>query len=167
MTAQFRAARGPERCIRAFSGEPQQVREVRAFVASVLTGCPARETLLTCASELAANAIAHTASGRGGMFSVEVGRPRDGVAFVAVADDGAPTVPAVADPGDLAEGGRGLALVEACSSRWGFRDDARGRTVWAEVSWPVPVREAKGVRKITGDIWQDICANIAKGRNIA
>ncbi|MGH3168607.1 MAG: ATP-binding protein, partial [Trebonia sp.] len=113
----------------------------------MLATCPARETLLTCVSELATNAIEHTASGRGGMFTVEVGRPREGVAFVAVADDGAATAPAVEAADDFAEGGRGLALVAAYSSRWGFRDGERGRTVWAEVTWPVPVGELRGVRK--------------------
>ena len=35
---------------------------------------------MTCVSELCANAIAHTASGRGGVFTVEVDGTRDGVA---------------------------------------------------------------------------------------
>lgn len=136
------------------------------FVASALAGCPARDTLLTCVSELAANAIEHTASGRGGMFTVGVGR-RDGVASVSVTDDGSATMPAVTSAGMLAEGGRGLALVAACSSRWGFHDGARGRTVWAEVTWPVAVRGFASARKATTGIWQDIWANIARHRSIA
>lgn len=125
---------------------------VREFVACALAGCPAREALLTCASELAANAIAHTASGAGGVFTVEVIRPAAGVARVAVTDAGGPREPAIrraskaADPHDpsaLAESGRGLALVAALSSRWGHRDvgEAGGRTVWAEATWPVLVTE--------------------------
>jgi len=39
----------------------------------------------------------------------------------------------------MAEGGRGLALVAACTTRWGFADAYPGRTVWAEASWPVAV----------------------------
>lgn len=152
----------PERCAQVFPGEPGQVPRARAFVASALAGCPAREALLTCVSELAANAIAHTASGDGGVFTVEVVRPAVGVAQVAVTDAGAPQEPAdpaeatgPADAGDepspaddlesLPEGGRGLLLVAACSSRWGYHDadssaggDA-GRTVWAEATWPVAV----------------------------
>ncbi len=113
--------------------------EARRFVAELLAGCPARETLMTCVSEFSANAIAHTSSGRGGVFTVEVDRPRDGVARVAVTDDGGASVP-VAGAGDLmAEGGRGLAMVAACTSRWGFTDAYPGRTVWAEASWPVGV----------------------------
>ena len=94
---------------------------------------------MTCVSELCANAIAHTASGRGGVFTVEVDCPRDGVARVAVTDDGGPSVPAAGRLDLMAEGGRGLAMVAACTSRWGFREAYPGRTVWAEASWPVAV----------------------------
>jgi anti-sigma regulatory factor (Ser/Thr protein kinase) len=143
-------APGPVRRVRVFPGEPGQVRRVRAFVACALAGCPAREALLTCVSELAANAIAHTASGAGGVFTVEVVGPAPGVARVAVTDAGGPREPAIRypdEPGDLhslTEGGRGLALVAACSSRWGYRDadEGAGRIVWAEATWPVPVRAA-------------------------
>lgn len=132
---------GPARRAATFRGEPRQVRRARAFVAAALAGCPARETLLTCVSELAANAVEHTASAAGGEFTVEVLRPADGVALVAVTDGGGPDRPVVRAAGRFAEGGRGLALVEAYSSRWGYRDAAGGgRTVWAEATWPVPVR---------------------------
>jgi len=79
---------------RTYRGTPASVPEARRFVGELLAGCPARETLMTCVSELCANAIAHTASGRGGVFMVEVDCPRDGVARVAVTDDGGPSVPA-------------------------------------------------------------------------
>lgn len=113
----------------------------RQFVARVLTGCPARETLLTCVSELAANAIEHTASGAGGVFTVEVLRPHAGVALVAVTDGGCGDEPTIRRASDLAEGGRGLALVAALSSRWGYRAAGQGYTVWAEATWPVPVEQ--------------------------
>jgi serine/threonine-protein kinase RsbW len=86
----------------------------------------------------------HTASGAGGAFTVEVIRPADGVALVAVTDEGGQGRPVVRAGDWFAEGGRGLELVEACSSRWGYRDagPAGGRTVWAEATWPVAVRRA-------------------------
>ena len=103
---------------------------------------------MTCVSEFCANAIAHTDSGHGGVFTVEVDCPREGVARVAVTDDGGASVPA-AGPGDLmAEGGRGLAMVAACTSRWGFCDAYPGRTVWAEATWPVAVPSPDRPRKI-------------------
>jgi len=135
------------RWVRVFPGELQQVRQVRTFVACALAGCPARETLLACVSELAANAIAHTATGAGGIFTVEVAQPAPGMATVAVTDAGGAPAPAIrraSEPGgthDLGEGGRGLALVDALSSRWGYLDldSGAGRTVWAEATWPIAV----------------------------
>jgi len=126
-------------CARTFRGTPASVPEARRFVAELLAGCPAREALITCVSEFCANAIAHTASGNGGVFTVEVDRPRDGVARVAVTDDGGASVPAAGALDPMAEGGRGLAMVAACTTRWGFADAYPGRTVWAEACWPVGV----------------------------
>jgi serine/threonine-protein kinase RsbW len=152
---------GTPRCVRVFPGEPRQVPLVRAWVARALSGCPVQDALVTCVSELAANAIEHTASGVGGEFIVEVAWPADGAARVAVTDAGSPREPAPgqaawpaeADSAEaaaadddcaglaLAEGGRGLILVAACSSRWGYRDvgadEGAGRIVWAEATWPV------------------------------
>jgi len=130
---------------RTFRGTPASVPEARRFVAELLTGCPAREVLMTCVSELCANAIAHSDSGNGGVFIVEVHLPRPGVARIAVTDEGGPSLPVagrldpMAEAGLMAEGGRGLALVAACTSRWGYADAHPGRTVWAEACWPVAV----------------------------
>jgi serine/threonine-protein kinase RsbW len=129
---------------RTFQGTPASVREARGFVSELLAGCPARETLITCVSEFCANAIAHTASGHGGVFTVEVDRPRDGVARVAVTDDGGASVPMPGALDLMAEGGRGLAMVAACTSRWGYTDACPGRTVWAESCWPVGVPSRRG-----------------------
>ena len=110
---------------------------------------------MTCVSELCTNAITHTASGQGGAFTVEVDLPRDGVARLAVTDDGGgPSLP-VARPLDpltadmMAEGGRGLALVAAYTSRWGYVEDGPGLIVWAESCWPVavPVRGDRAPRR--------------------
>jgi hypothetical protein len=93
---------------------------------------------MTCVSELCANAIAHTDSG-GGVFIVEVSLPRPGVARVAVTDEGGASVPAAGSLDLMAEGGRGLAMVAACTNRWGYADAHPGRVVWAEACWPVLV----------------------------
>jgi anti-sigma regulatory factor (Ser/Thr protein kinase) len=137
------------RWVRVFSGTKAQVAEVRRFVGCLLQGCPARDALVSCASELSANAVVHTASGAGGSFTVEVSQPGHGIARIAVTDAGGPTEPAAgatvdAEPGDagvdeLPVCGLGLALVAATASSWGYHDAGPGRTVWAEVCWPVPV----------------------------
>jgi hypothetical protein len=136
---------------------PASVPEARRFVGELLAGCPARETLMACVSEFCANAIAHTASGRGGVYTVEVDCSRDGVARVAVTDDGGSSFPAAGSLDLMAEGGRGLALVAACTSRWGFAEAYPGRTVWAEATWPIPVPSprapAKGTRPARPPGW--------------
>ena len=123
---------------RTFRGTPASVPEARRFVAELLAGCPAREVLMTCVSELSANAIAHSGSGNGGVFVVAVDLPRPGVARIAVTDEGGPSLPAAGRLDLMAEGGRGLAMVAACTSRWGYADAHPGRVVWAEACWPVP-----------------------------
>ena len=138
-TGPVRLMPGQRPWTRVFRGTPASVPAARRFVAELLAGCPARETLMTCVSELCANAITHTASGNGGVFIVEVHCPRDGVARVAVTDEGADALPAAGALDLSAEGGRGLAMVAACTSRWGFAEAYPGRTVWAEASWPVAV----------------------------
>ena len=146
-------ARSARPFTRTFRGTPASVPEARRFVAELLAGCPAREVLMTCVSELCANAITHTGSGNGGVFIVEVDLTRPGVARIAVTDEGGPSLPAAGRldfEGDpclpaagrldlMAESGRGLAIVAACTSRWGYADAYPGRTVWAEACWPVPV----------------------------
>jgi anti-sigma regulatory factor (Ser/Thr protein kinase) len=132
-------ARSTRPYARTYRGTSASVPEARRFVGELLAGCPARETLMACVSEFCANAIAHTASGGGGVFTVEVDCSRAGVARVAVTDDGGSSVPAAGSLDLMAEGGRGLAMVAACTSRWGFAEAYPGRIVWAEATWPIPV----------------------------
>jgi hypothetical protein len=132
-----RAPLGP--WVRAFRGTPASVPSARRFVGELLVGCPARDVLMTCVSELCANAVTHTLSGSGGVFIVSVACPSDGVARVEVTDSGGSSVPVARGLDLAAEGGRGLALVAALTSRWGWVDACPGRTVWAEACWPVGV----------------------------
>jgi hypothetical protein len=75
------------------------------------------------------------------VFIVQVDLPRPGVARIAVTDEGGPSLPAAGSGDLMAEGGRGLAMVAACTNRWGYADAHPGRTVWAESCWPVLVPE--------------------------
>jgi anti-sigma regulatory factor (Ser/Thr protein kinase) len=148
MTAAFPVLTGPDgplaRYVRVFTGTTASVAAARRFTAAVLVACPAREALVACVSELAANAVVHTASGDGGEFAVEVIRPRPGVARIAVTDEGSRGDPSPAPASETAECGRGLALVAALAHSWGYSTRAAddGRTVWAEACWPVGVPDA-------------------------
>jgi anti-sigma regulatory factor (Ser/Thr protein kinase) len=51
---------------------------------------------------------------------------------IATTDDG-PGVPVKLEPAPDQNHGRGLQVVDALSSRWGFDHEARGKTVWADL----------------------------------
>lgn len=118
---------------RVFRGHERELSALRRWLSSLLPECPSRGDVIAVANELGSNAVAHTASGRGGWFAVEVTWHPHAV-VVAVADGGGPGEPRlIDDPGG--ERGRGLRMVEALSARTGFTGDARGRLVWASVPW--------------------------------
>jgi anti-sigma regulatory factor (Ser/Thr protein kinase) len=119
---------------RTFAGSPEEIRHVRQFVRPLVEGCPVTDDVVLLASELAANAVRHTASGADGTFIVLV-QAADGRVRVEVHDMGSATAPAVRSSGSFGESGAGLALVEAIASRWGFHGSQFGRVVWFEMNW--------------------------------
>jgi len=122
---------------RVFPGHQQELSGLRRWLSSLLPDCPARDDVLSIVTELASNAIRHTASGRdGGWFAVEV-TWHESVVQVAVVDSGGTAEPQVIDDPD-GERGRGLLLVHGLSVRTGFTGDQRGRLVWAQIAWPGP-----------------------------
>src|SRR5690606_14517528 len=86
---------------------------------------PVLDDMVTVASETVANAIKHTASGLEGGEVRVVLRDVGGVYRLEVGDDGA-------------AGGRGMRIVAALASRWGFRADGHRTVVWAEFPAPAP-----------------------------
>jgi anti-sigma regulatory factor (Ser/Thr protein kinase) len=106
----------------------------RQFVGRVLDGNPVASDAVLLTSELATNAVVHTASGQGGTFSVAVHQDATWIR-VEVWDAGAPTAPVVRSPDQRREYGAGLKLVETIAARWGHLGDHDGRVVWFEVDW--------------------------------
>jgi len=129
---------------RAFPGDERQIAVLRRWLASLLPACPGRDDVTFVTTELATNAIQHTASGRGGRFEVEV-TWHGPVVRVAVADGGALGGPRVIDD-PLAENGHGLLVVHHLAARTGTRGDYRGRLVWADIPWPIAA---------AGPVWPD------------
>ncbi|MEU4232537.1 ATP-binding protein [Nonomuraea sp. NPDC026600] len=88
------------------------------------------------ASELVANAVTHTASGRpGGLVAMKIAAVDAETAYIEVIDEGAATVPRVRKAGTDDCGGRGLRIVEMSAVEWGVRDGGLGRrVVWVEMS---------------------------------
>ncbi|WP_406000874.1 ATP-binding protein [Streptomyces sp. NBC_00829] len=88
--------------------------------------CDAAELAVT---ELQANVVRHVPDRRCALLVV-----RQAAVVRIEVTDAAPGLPARGEPGDgLAEGGRGLLLVDAVADRWGVvRHAGGGKTVWFE-----------------------------------
>jgi serine/threonine-protein kinase RsbW len=128
---------------RIFPGEGGQLRELRQWLKDLLPEYEAREDVILVANELAANAVNHTASGRGGQFSVEV-TVADELLRVTVGDGGGPSAPVIIDD-PVSEHGRGLRLVQELSAGMGVSGGEQGRFVHAVLEWAGPFRdEARG-----------------------
>jgi anti-sigma regulatory factor (Ser/Thr protein kinase) len=105
---------------------------MRRDLTALIEGCPAADDIVLCASELAANAVTHSCSGRpGGTFALRVEIVWGGHVRIAVDDDGGPWI----DGGSGVHCGRGLAIVTALAADWGIVTGAAGRTVWALFGW--------------------------------
>ena len=88
-------------------------------------------------SELVTNSVMHSRSGEpGGSVTVALCEGPAGV-LIQVCDNGGtsePRVSAMPLPGNGAEHGYGLLLVDALADRWGTISSPEGRVTWCRVS---------------------------------
>jgi anti-sigma regulatory factor (Ser/Thr protein kinase) len=116
---------------RWFLPTPTALRAVRTFIADVLRAWDSDklvDSALIVASELATNALVHARS----PFRLSITQRSDAVE-IAIRDASTQRAePRPIDPTRV--GGRGLILVDRCSSRWGTHEEADGKTVWAELA---------------------------------
>jgi anti-sigma regulatory factor (Ser/Thr protein kinase) len=115
-------------------GTPRGASEIRQIVSDILGDHPAAYEAAVIASELATNALLHSASRLpGGRISAEL-RVDDDTVTISVTDDGdGPGLPA--DP--ARDGGLGLAIVGALATETGAEVTGDGRyTVWARIGPP-------------------------------
>jgi anti-sigma regulatory factor (Ser/Thr protein kinase) len=83
---------------------------------------------LLIVSELVTNATSHS----GGEVSLHL-RTSGTLLRIEVHDEQVDTLPETRDPSDTEPGGRGLHLVAALSSNWGWEVGAHTKTIWAEI----------------------------------
>jgi anti-sigma regulatory factor (Ser/Thr protein kinase) len=113
------------------TADPRAVAPARHFLTHTLTkwgvGDDAIDNAVLCLSELITNAVIHT----GADCELRVVLD-DGVLTTTVRDGGSSVVvdPRHVTLDPLAVHGRGLQIVDACSTRWGSELDAVGMTVW-------------------------------------
>lgn len=129
--AEAAAASGPGRSL-TVPGQARQVPVTRAFIARTLADRGLDdETACLLGSELVTNSVRHSNSRLpGGMITVTV-TVTSAEVLVEVTDSGGAGVPVIRDGTDpCAEAGRGLLLVAALSSRWGYRRGHEQLTTW-------------------------------------
>jgi two-component sensor histidine kinase len=121
---------------RIFPGRADQIAHARDFTRRALGACPVLDEAVLLVSELTTNALQHTATGGAGSFQLTI--CQGGAALlIVVKDDGSDKIPVPSSGDALAEGGRGLDLVEQIASRWGHCSSQHGRTIWFELRWKI------------------------------
>ncbi|MEV8602797.1 ATP-binding protein [Streptomyces griseoviridis] len=115
-------------------GFPEEVSRARRWTRDVLRGSPLAEDAELIVSELSANAILHTASGREyGSFHLAVAVSAQVVAVSVTDDGGTSTAPKVEHQDHDAEHGRGLGMVSALAHRVIVHASGTGHTITAEL----------------------------------
>lgn len=119
--------------VRLFA-EPAAVGELRRRVRSLLAGwgLPQHaDTAQLCVSELATNVVTHVGEGVPVTLRVSMAgdRPR-----IELTDPDPSALPTLIAATDDAESGRGLALLDALTLRWGVTPHADGKTTWCELA---------------------------------
>ncbi|MEU7323448.1 ATP-binding protein [Streptomyces griseoviridis] len=139
---------------KSFLRNAESVRDARQFVRAVLLDLEVpdlADTAELVVSELASNAVLHA---RFGSFRVTVGRADGDRVRVAVTDHSR-VLPRPVDADESEDNGRGLAIVEAVSAKWGTDLLNWGKRVWAELEAPPPVElPANRVPIYTGPLAQ-------------
>ncbi|MBK3579321.1 ATP-binding protein [Streptomyces sp. MBT65] len=115
-------------------GFPEEVSRARRWTRDILRDSPLADDAELIVSELSANAILHTASGReAGSFHLALAVSSQVVALSVTDGGGTGTAPKVKHQGQEAEHGRGLGMVSAIAHRVVVHDSDGGHTVTAEL----------------------------------
>ncbi len=118
---------------REFPARLDQVRAARRFAAGFLKGFPAAGDAVLCVSELAANAVIHSASSRlGGVFAVRAELVRGSYVRIEVHDGGGQWTRRAHHDGRP----HGLDLVACLAAGYGVDGSAMaGWTSWVRLDW--------------------------------
>lgn len=131
-----------------FTAHPEEVATLRRVVRLRLAVWGLHELVDTaqlCVSELVSNVVTHVGIGTPGSLAVSVNGTH---LRIEVRDPDARALPALLDASDDAEGGRGMALVDALVDRWGIELHGDSKVTWCELAVVPGVSEghASGAR---------------------
>lgn len=120
---------------RTYPGHPSQVGHVRRDIAEIVAGCAVADELTLMMSELCANAVVHSRSGKpGGRFTVVVSISREQGVWIEVLDQGGPWD--CRQSRDDRPHGLDIVRTIAGDGNWGIAGDGEaGRAVWARLGW--------------------------------
>nr|WP_062338299.1 ATP-binding protein [Herbidospora sakaeratensis] len=121
------------RVARLAGGRDQVVLARRLVSATIGRDHPLHDDSVLLTSEIATNAVVHSRSGDGGVFTVTVWFSADEVR-VCVQDEGSPDPPCARHATATATNGRGLPLLDALADRWGIVREGGRNKVWFEIS---------------------------------
>jgi anti-sigma regulatory factor (Ser/Thr protein kinase) len=130
---------------RVFDTDPRLGGQIREWIRSAVSGhdCPVDAAdAAVVVSELFGNAVKHGPAG--GRVLVGYCLWQQGARLV-VCDGGGPGTPRLVHGGQLAEGGRGLHVVDALAVRWGSVRVAGALAVWCDFGQPL--------HAAAGDAW--------------
>ncbi len=111
--------------------EPQSAALARQLVAKCLADwgtVSATDSAELVVTELVANAVRHT-----GCRCIAVSVRIEGRTVRVAVRDSSVTLPVLINTGTTETSGRGIAMVDALSARWGVEDAYLGKWVWAEI----------------------------------
>ena len=118
----------------AFTAEPEEVAALRRIMRLHLDFWGLREAIDTaqlCVSELVSNVITHVGPGTPTTLAVSM----NGTYLrIEVHDPDSRALPTLLDAAADSEGGRGMALVDAVTDRWGVQLRADRKVTWCELA---------------------------------
>ncbi|MFD5425963.1 ATP-binding protein [Streptomyces sp. NPDC127084] len=125
-----------EHAERSFTADPASIAEVRSFAERTLKAwhmTAQADDVQLCVSELASNAVNHgTRPGSPSAFRVRMDAS-DARIRIEIEDSDPLTAPRVRQAAHGDTGGRGMQIVDALASAWGYENHApEGKAVWSE-----------------------------------
>lgn len=126
---------------RAFTPDPDSLKTIRRFIRETITDWglgQLADDLTTVVNELTTNAVQHAlTTSRESRSRAWLGIARTGNTVMCAVTDPSPAPPTCHRPESLTETGRGLLIVNALTSQWGYAPTgASGKTVWARITTP-------------------------------
>ncbi|MEU5170388.1 ATP-binding protein [Streptomyces mutomycini] len=120
--------------------DAESLRKARAFVRDALERWDLRsgaDDVALVAGELMSNAVCHglrPTARQTGRWAARLGLACQEGTLVCAVNDPSPDVPVMRRADEFLERGRGLRIVDALSSSWGWsRPGGTGKTVWARI----------------------------------